>query len=144
MKKLIVLISMFLLLIGLTACGNSTSPKVNNTKTSVGTNDTKKINITYTKEFSYLPAYSNMELQSITTPTDKNKLITAKYIIKNTTTDKVLNEYSDIFKKDGWEVDMSLYKDKKPFSATAKKANHVAILTPEQNGSDIVLTITSM
>jgi hypothetical protein len=129
-KKLVVIISTFVLLMSLASC-NAKTP-----------NNASKPNITYTKEFSYLPAYSGMELQSITQP-DKNKQRTAKYTIKNITTDKLLTEYADILKKDGWTVNFSLYKDGKPFSASALKGTHVATLVPQQKGNDIILTIIS-
>lgn len=79
--------------------------------------NTDQSNVTYTKEFSYLPTYSNMKFKSITLPPDKDQLVTARYFIVNTTTDKVLIEYADILKKDGWTINWTYKKDKMPSSA---------------------------
>jgi hypothetical protein len=116
-----------LLLFGLTAC-NTKSPS-----------DTSQPTVTYTKEFSYLPTYKNMEFQSIT-QTPQNQSI-AKYLIKNTTTEKVLTEYGDILKEDGWTENWSYTKDKKPASLIVQKDNHTVALLPQQNKSDVILTI---
>lgn len=141
MKKFLSIFIIPILSISLISCSTNKSNNSNNTAKS---NITSNVKITYTKEFSYLPTYDNMEFQSITTPTDKNKMLTAKYIIKSTTTDKVLNDYAGILKKDGWTVNMSLYKDGKPFSAAAQKDKHIATLIPQQSGNDVILTVTSI
>lgn len=83
-----------------------------------------------------------MEFQSITQP-DKDQIITARYLIKNTTIDKVLNEYADILKKDGWAINWTYTKDKKPYSIIALKDKHMAVLFPEQTGNNVLSSIGS-
>ncbi|TGE31960.1 hypothetical protein [Desulfosporosinus sp. Sb-LF] len=129
MKKLVIYILAILFLLSLTAC-NAKVP-----------NDVQT-NVTYSKEFSYLPAYGNMKLQNITQP-DENGISSARYLIKNTTTDIVLNQYADILKKDGWAENWSYTKDKKPYSMVAQKDNHVTTLLPRQTDNDVVLIISS-
>ncbi|WP_407305575.1 hypothetical protein [Desulfosporosinus sp. SB140] len=129
MRKIIIYCLAVVLLLSLTAC-NSKTPT-----------DTTQTTVSYTKEFPYLPAYSNMEYQSITQTPQKQSI--ARYLIKNTTTDKVLNDYADILKKDGWTVNWSYTKDKKPASIVAQKDNHTVALLPQQTGTNVLLIITS-
>ncbi|MDR3587599.1 MAG: hypothetical protein P4L59_20145 [Desulfosporosinus sp.] len=136
MKKLVVYILTLFFLLSLTAC----SAKVPNNAGNVSS--TAQTNVTYTKEFSYLPTYSKMELQNVAQP-DKNQMINAKYIMKNTTTDIVLNKYADTFMKDGWTVKKTLSQDKKSYSLHAQKGNHIATLLPQQSGNDVILIIAS-
>lgn len=112
-----------ILMLNLTACSNASK-------------------VSYTKEFLYLPAYANMEFQSATQP-DKNQNITARYLLKNTTPDKVLNDYGDILKKNGWTLNWNYTEDKKPYSFVAQKDQHTTLLLPVKNGNDVLLIITS-
>jgi len=116
------------------AAQNNAEKVIDNAQTTV---------VTYLKEFSYLPTYGNMVFQSITKP-DKNKMVTGKYILKNTTTDKVLNDYSNTLTKNGWTVKSTLSQSNKPYSISAQKDKHIATLIPQQNGNDVILTITSI
>lgn len=126
-KRPLIFMLFLLLMFSLTACSNASN-------VSSHTN--------YTKEFLYLPAYANMEFQSITQP-DKNQNTTARYLIKDTTPDKVLNDYGDILKKNGWTLNWNYTKDKTPYSFVAQKDQHTAFLLPVKNGNDVLLTITS-
>lgn len=136
MKKLVVYILTILFLLGLTAC-NAKVPANN----AVNTSDTSQTNATDAKVFSYLPAYSKMEFQSVTQP-DGNQKITAKYLIKNTTTEKFLNDYADALKKDGWTENWTYTKDKKPASIVAQKDTHTVALLPRQVDSNVLLIIS--
>ena len=95
----------------------------------------------YTKEFTYLPSYSKMEIRYIAPP-DNIQMVNAKYLIKNTTTDRVLTEYTETLTKDGWTV-RTLSQDNKPFCLNAQKDPHIATLLPEQNINDVILTVVS-
>lgn len=160
-KILIVFISTFALVTSLTSCNAKPPSNPTNTETAGTTNTgttgtpstvtpgtantgttgtpTTQTNGAYTKEFPYLPAYPNMEFQSVTQP-DQNQLVTAKYLIKHTTTDKVLKEYGDILTKDGWALQWS-YANKQPNSIYATKDKHMVVLVPEQKGDDVQLII---
>ncbi|WP_088187013.1 hypothetical protein [Desulfosporosinus sp. FKA] len=127
MKKIATFILLFLLVVGLTAC-NSKTPS-----------DTSQNTVTYTKEFSYFPAYNNMQYQGLT-QTDQSQ--TSRYLIKNTTVDKVLTGYGDILKNDGWTLSWSYTKDKKPASLVAQKNNHTIALLPRQTNKDVLLMIS--
>lgn len=133
MKKLAIYVSIFLFLLSLTACTTHVPKTAENALPSKST---------YTEEFPYLPAYTNMELQSITQP-DENRRVTAKYLIKNTTAEKVLTEYADILKKDGWTENWSYTKDNKPYSMVAQKDNHTTSLLPRQTDNNVLLIIGS-
>ncbi|MGC7871261.1 hypothetical protein ACPUYX_06975 [Desulfosporosinus sp. SYSU MS00001] len=127
MKKIATFILLFLLVVGLTAC-NSKPPS-----------DTSQNTVTYTKEFSYLPAYNNMQYQNLT---QTGQSQTARYLIKNTTVDKVLKDYGDILKNDGWTLSWSYTKDKKPASLVAQKDNHTVALLPRQSNKNVLLMIS--
>lgn len=127
MRKIAAFSLIFLILLSLTACSAKTPSETTQT-------------VTYTKEFSYLPSYNNMEFQSLT-QTPQNQSI-AKYLIKNTTTEKVLNDYGDILKKDGWTENWSYTKDKKPASLVAQKDNHTVSFLPQQTKSNVILIIS--
>jgi len=137
-KKIFVYISSFFLILSLTAC-NAKAP--NSSKSPENTSNTAQTTVTYTKEFSYLPTYSNMELQSVAPP-DNIQMVNAKYIIKNTTTDIVLNTYAKTLTNDGWTV-KTLSQDNKQYCLNAQKSNHIATLLPDQNGNDVLLIVAS-
>ncbi|MDQ7095371.1 hypothetical protein REC12_17410 [Desulfosporosinus sp. PR] len=128
MKKITIYCLIAVLLLTLTAC-NAKTPS-----------DTGQTTATYTKEFSYLPAYGSMEYQSLTQTPQKQS--TARYLIKNTTPEKVLNGYADILKNDGWTINWSYTKDKKPASLVAQKDNHIVAMLPQQTGNNVLLIIT--
>ncbi|AFM39367.1 hypothetical protein Desaci_0295 [Desulfosporosinus acidiphilus SJ4] len=127
MRRIAACFLLIFLVLGVTAC---------NTKTPNGTTQNT---VTYTKEFSYLPAYGNMEYQSLT---ETNQGQTARYLIKNTTVDKVLTGYGDILKTDGWTLNWSYTKDKKPASLVAQKDNHTVALLPRQDNKDVLLIVS--
>ena len=109
---------------------------------SPSTTSKSNTNSTITKEFSYLPSSNSpMELLSFTPPTKDNQGYgEARYIIKNTNKNDVLQKYENILKKDGWTI----YEDKKPNSIAAKKGNHqVALIPTTWESTDIQLTIVS-
>ena len=153
MKKLVIIILTFVLLISLVSCKSKTQNNTGNTGNTIKPSATPSPSITpdskitpnpdiaNTKEFPYLPAYSGMELKDITQP-DQNNFRTANYIIKNSTKDKFLTEYIDILKKDGWTINISL-KDGNPDNATAYKGNHMATIIPFEVNNTIGLGIVS-
>lgn len=96
---------------------------------------------TYIKEFSYLPVYSNtMTLQSFTPPSQTGQDFgTGKYTIVKAKSAEVLQNYEEIFKKDGW----SIYEDHKPYSIGFEKSTHYASIVPQQSGNDVILTVIS-
>lgn len=83
-----------------------------------------------------------MTQQSYTPP--GKQMGNAKYLIKDTTTEKVLNDYGDILKKDGWNYNYAYYSNKKPYSIAGQKDKHQVILIPQQSGNDVILSITSI
>lgn len=117
MRKTLLFLSMFVLLIVLASCGTKVS---------------------YTKEISYLPSYSSdAKLDSSAPANKKTGFTTATYIIPNTTNKDVLQNYKDILKKDGWTIT----QDMTPNSLAAKKGNHTVSLMPKQNYSDVSLLV---
>ena len=168
LKKISIFLSAFILVLSLTACGTKTpiSPKSSESSTQ---NSVPQSNVTpnnaipnttvpsnvipdksipndappiTAKDISYLPSYNKMELQSISQP-DQNQLITSRYLIKNTSIDKALNEYADILKKDGWTVSYSYTQDKMPYGLTAQKDKHTAVFITQPKGSDVLFIIGS-
>jgi uncharacterized membrane protein len=143
MKKTFYISIVLIISILFVACG-AKSPitnKPNNTTSS--SNAVSKSNATSNihKEFSYLPS-SNiaMKLLSLTPPSkEKQGYIIAKYIVKNTNNNDVLQNYENVLKKDGWTI----YEDKKPYSIAAKKGSHQVALIPSTSGSDVQLTVVS-
>lgn len=143
LKTLLIILATFLVLSGLTFCNAKAPNSITGTSGSTGTTTTPQQSITYTKEFFYLPACNNMMLQSITPP-DKNKMRTAKYLIKNSAKVQVLNDYAGILQKDGWTVGWTRLKDNTPYSISAQKGGHIVIIVPQQNNNDVELTVTSV
>ena len=98
-----------------------------------------KMQITYTKEFSYLPAYSGMVLTSQGSKPDKNGFKGAVYVVKNSISSDVLKQYQKLLNGDGWKTTT----DNKPIDIVMDKASHRAIITATQNKSDAYLTIVT-
>lgn len=123
MKKLFIIISAFVLLIGLTACG------------SVST--TKASNIAYTKEFSYIPAYSAAMKADSTSSTSVKDFTQANYTLQNVTNIKVFEKYQDLLNEDGWTITNS----EKPRSITAKKDAHIVTMSIMQYSDNVIKLI---
>ena len=121
MKKFTGLLSALILCFALTACGSSASGSG------------------YTKEFDYLPVFTErMELQSFA-PIDQSDYSQAIYIIENTENAAVLEKYEEILLADGWTV----YEDKKPISIGLNKEDHVLVLLPQQVEDDVHLMVVA-
>jgi hypothetical protein len=129
MRKILLIFSVFLLLIGFISCS---------AKTPNSTNNSSKAGVTYTKEFSYLPAYSSNFKADSTPSVDKatgfNK---ATYTIKNTTNTEVFQNYESILKNNGWTI----IQDQKPYSIVAKKDTHQATFVTQAVGKDVKLLV---
>ena len=96
-------------------------------------------NVNYSKEFSYLPAYSSdMKADTVSKPNEYG-FITANYTIKNTTNTEVFQNYEDILKKNGWTID----QEQKPYNFIAKKDNHQAIVALASSNKDVKVIIMS-
>ncbi|MBU5311473.1 hypothetical protein KQI38_05485 [Tissierella carlieri] len=58
-----------------------------------------------TNEFTSLPTHPNMEFVEISHQAKKeNEYTTATYIIKDSTQEQVIKEYTKIFKDDSWDI----------------------------------------
>lgn len=119
MRKILLIFSTLMLIMCLVSCGAKTS------------------NIVYTKEFSYLPAYSSSMKAVSTSPSNNFGLSTANYDIKNTTNTEVFETYENLLKKDGWTI----VKDQKPYNIMAKKGAHQVTIVMMQSEKDIKLII---
>lgn len=141
MKKLSYILA-FAIIIGLTACNAKTPSTQSNVDSAIQSN-TAQQQVTE-NSISYLPTYDNAKLQNISQP-DQNKMVTVKYLIKNTTVDKVLSDYGDKFKNEGWTINWYPQQNnpqkQKPTSAYCVKGQHVAALVPQQTGNDVLLMI---
>jgi hypothetical protein len=95
--------------------------------------------VTYTKEFSYLPAYSSkIKADSVSQP-NKAGFILGNYTLKNTNNTKVFQDYENILKKNGWTVT----KEQKPTSFTIKKDSHQTTILLLQKSKDVKMLISS-
>jgi hypothetical protein len=122
MKKIsYILITALLFCLSLTACGGNTAQTA------------------YTKEFSYLPAYSSeMKLVS-TTPPNKLGFAIANYTIKNAKNTDVFQNYENILKKNGWNIT----HEQKPNNFIAKKGTHQASVIISPYNKDVKILIMS-
>lgn len=122
MKKILyILVAAALFCFSLTACGGNTA------KT------------TYTKEFSYLPAYSSEMKADSTTPPNNLGFAIANYTIKNAKNTEVFQNYEDILKKNGWNI----AQEQKPNNFIAKKDTHQASIIVIPSNKDVKLLIMS-
>lgn len=135
MKKLFYLFAILVLTISLVSCA-AKNPNPSNNNTNSPTENA----IAYTKEFSYLPSYNGIKSATTYTPTNaKEPLATAKYLIQNTTDTKVFEDYETILKEDGWTIT----QEEKVISFSAKKDTHLANISIQISGKDVMLTVQS-
>ena len=121
MKKVLCILLTAVFCFSLAACGSNAS------------------SVTYTKEFSYLPAYSSgMKADSVSQP-NKEGFILGNYTVKNTTNTKIFENYENTLKKNGWTIT----KEQKPTSFTIKKGTHQATILLLQNNKDVKMLIAS-
>ncbi len=92
--------------------------------------------ISYTKEFPYLPAYPGMELKEEPKMSDSG-LYNVSYRIKDSEASKIATDYEKLLHKDGWTT----AEDKKPAAFTVKKDEHLAAFIVTQEGEDTVLNM---
>ena len=76
--------------------------------------------VTYTKQFSYLPKYNNMQVDKYTPPKG-NQFGNAVYNVANGDYNSFLTNYEKVLQKDGWKITL----DKKPANIEATKAKHI-------------------
>lgn len=118
MKKFLSIFIILAVLISLFACSSKT---------------------TYTKEFTYIPSYSGMQLSSYTPATKKTPLATARYTIKNSAYTVIYINYENILKKDGWTIT----NGQKYFAISAKKDNHLVNILIQPSGKNVILVVIS-
>ncbi len=116
-NKLAGALSIFTSLFMLTSCGGKTTP---------------------TKEFNYLPQVNDMKVEEHKEAT-KDEMGTATYTIKDTTSEKAMDDYFKKLKKDGWEIT----EDQRPTLIKAKKEAHEVTIIPTQDGENVTLTVLS-
>lgn len=134
MKKILfVTLSLFIVLMA--AAGCTKSPSQPNEPTAPGT-DTPKL--TYTEEFSYLPALPSMKLKDLQKG-QEGSYDYAYYTLSDIEYDKILDQYESLLKKDGWTVT----EDKKPKSLTVTKDDHLAAMSLSKVNNVPTLVITS-
>jgi len=76
--------------------------------------------VTYTKEFNYLPQYTDMKVVQFTPP--KNEQFgNAVYYVSNEDYQKFLTNYQKVLQRDGWKIT----QDKKPENLEATKDKHI-------------------
>ncbi|MCX8129955.1 MAG: hypothetical protein N3I35_07655 [Clostridia bacterium] len=117
MKKSIILVSAFILVLIISACGSV---------------------VKYTKEFSYLPSYPGMVLEN-SSPANEYGFSTASYSIADAKIEDIITEYEKLLHKNGWKTT----DDKKPSSITVEKEKHLAVIVPSQNMKDTTVFIIS-
>jgi predicted small lipoprotein YifL len=141
MKKILFLPMVLALSIIFVACGakGPNTTKATNTTTSSSISNTKTA---YTKEFSYLPAYSADMKALNTKPADKQGFITAYYAMKNMTGTNILQSYENILKKNGWTISQE-QKTNDVVGFMAKKDNHQATIILLQKNKDVAMAIVS-
>jgi hypothetical protein len=134
MKKLLsVILSLFILL--MVAAGCSKSPSQPNEPGTPGTGTSK---LTYTQEFTYLPALPAMKLKDFQKG-QQGSYDYAYYTLSDIEYDKILDHYERLLKQDGWTVT----EDKKPKSLTVTKADHLAAMVLSKVKNEPTLVITS-
>ncbi|WP_425449053.1 hypothetical protein [Dethiothermospora halolimnae] len=116
MKKIFTLIIMFLLVTTIISCGSNTD---------------------YTKEFSYLPKYENMELEKVIEPNNDSEYSTATYIISDANREAVMEGYEKVLHSDNWKTTY----DNKPNLITVEKEEHEATIMAYQEENNVKLAI---
>ncbi len=94
--------------------------------------------IEYTEQFDYLPQTNDMKVEDHTEATEE-QMGSATYIIKDTKSEDVMDNYFKKLKKDKWEIT----EDQRPTLIKAKKESHEVIIAPSQVDKDVKLTIVS-
>ena len=142
MKKFLFIPMVLALSIIFVACGAKTPNTTQATSTNNSTINGSSTKTTYTKEFSYLPAYNNDMKAVSTKPADNQGFITAYYAIKNITGTNVLQSYENILKKNGWTIAQE-QKTSDVVGFIAKKDTHQATIILLQKNNDVAMAIVS-
>lgn len=95
-------------------------------------------NITYTKEFEYLPQVNGMESTTYE-KAEQGEMSKAIYSIENEKYDVIIKRYEKNMIKDGWKVT----EDNKPNLITLEKGEHKAVIISKQVDNNVELTILS-
>lgn len=106
MKRKIILFLLLVTLLVLPACGPNKR-------------------IVYTKEFTFLPMHTSMELQEFDEPV-QGGFGRAVYYVDDF--DTFFTEYEEILKKDGWQI----AEDNKPDALTVTKGDHTSAMVLSQ------------
>lgn len=84
------------------------------------------------KEFPYLPSYENMKIENFEKSTTKEGLDHASITVKNTAYQDFLGNYEKLLHEEQWHTT----DDKKPFSMTLEKDNHIVIIVVTSTEED--------
>ncbi|WZL71951.1 hypothetical protein QBE52_12655 [Clostridiaceae bacterium 35-E11] len=84
------------------------------------------------KEFPYLPSYTNMKIEDFEKSTTKEGLDHASFTVKDGMYTDFLNNYEELLHDNNWQTT----DDKKPFSMTLEKEEHIVILVVTSTEED--------
>ncbi|KNF09754.1 hypothetical protein CLPU_2c02060 [Gottschalkia purinilytica] len=90
----------------------------------------------HNEEFSNIPTYEGMVLENLQNPED-SEMSVAKYIIKDKNRKEVFKEYEKILLENEWSVT----NKNSPEGMTIEKEDYKAMITIEQIGNNVKLTI---
>ncbi|WP_088228948.1 hypothetical protein [Desulfosporosinus sp. FKB] len=138
MKKAFYCLMVLLILTTVVSCGTKNPTTTTNNAANTSSNSSSAI--TYTEDFSYLPAYNGVKSSVSHKPASTAQpLGEATYVIQNVKDTQVFNDYEALLKKDGWTIT----QEKKVISFSAKKQDHVANISLSIFGSGVILTVQS-
>ncbi|MGC7869947.1 hypothetical protein ACPUYX_00295 [Desulfosporosinus sp. SYSU MS00001] len=138
MKKARYCLMVLMILTTAVSCG--TKNPITTTNNAAKTSSNSSNAITYTEEFSYLPAYNGVKSAVSYKPASTTQpLGEATYLIQNTKDTKVFEDYEALLKKNGWTIT----QEKQVISFSAKKQDHVANISVSIFGTGVILTVQS-
>ncbi|KLU64297.1 hypothetical protein DEAC_c37270 [Desulfosporosinus acididurans] len=138
MKKAFYCLMVLMILTAVVSCG--TKPPNTTANNTANTSSNSSNAKTYTKEFSYLPAYNGIKSAVSYKPASTAQpLGKATYIIQNAKDTQVFENYEALLKKDGWTIT----HEEKVINFSAKKQDHIANISISIYGTGVMLTIES-
>lgn len=93
----------------------------------------------YSKEFAYLPSYGSTAQLNSSAPAKGKTLATARYTVRNTTSQKVYDKYKSMLKGNGWKIT----GDTAGTALAATKDAHLAVLLFQPSGKDVIVVISA-